>query len=254
MSVQQQIRRTAAHMSPSMRRAVRGAIDPVLTPIGSISGARGGLPLVALTYDDGPDPDSTPAVLAALEEAQTKATFFMLSERAARHPMIVADVVAAGHEVALHGIDHQRLTALSSREVQDRLVRGKAVLEKVSGQPIRWFRPPHGSQNIGTYRAIRSAGLHSVVWTVAGEDWYAQDPSEVSPRLMGPLRRGGIILLHDALAGDPNAPEVPDPLQNVRGEISTAVLADLKERGLRGTTVGALVESGAPQRTAWFRP
>ena len=113
------------------------------------------------------------------------------------------DVVAAGHEVALHGVDHQRLTTLSSQEVQERLVRGKAVLEEVSGTGVRWFRSPYGAQNVGTYRAIRRAGLHSVVWTAAGEDWVAQDPSDVAPRLMESLKGGGIVLLHDALAGDP---------------------------------------------------
>ena len=255
MMVQKQIRRTAAQMSPSMRRVVRGAVDPVLTPVGSISGARGvGLRLVGLTFDDGPDPVSTTAVLASLEPSGTKATFFMLSQRAERYPGIVRDVVAAGHEIALHGVDHQRLTTLSPKEVHERLVRGKAVLEDVSGQEIRWFRSPHGAQNVGTYRAIRKAGLHSVVWTAAGEDWVAQDASEVSPRLMKSTRGGGIVLLHDALAGDPRLPEEPDPLRDVRGEITTYVLSDLAERGLTGTAVGSLVEAGAPHRTAWFRP
>lgn len=255
MMVQKQIRRTAAQMSPQMRRVVRGAVDPVLTPVGSISGARGpGLRLVGLTYDDGPDPVSTPAVLAALEQTGTKATFFMLSARAARHPGIVMDVVAAGHEVALHGVDHQRLTRLGSREVQERLVRGRAVLEEVSGQRIRWFRSPHGAQNVGTYRAIRRAGLHSVVWTAAANDWVAQDHSEVAPRLMESLTGGGIALLHDALAGDPRLPEEPDPLRDVRGDITTSVLDALRSANLVGTTVGNLVEAGAPHRTAWFRP
>ena len=255
MTVQRQIRRTAAQMSPQMRRVVRGAVDPALTPVGSISGARGkAMRLVGLTYDDGPDPVSTPAVLAALGSNGTKATFFMLSARAARHPGIVRDVVAAGHEIALHGVDHHRLTTLGSREVQERLVRGKSVLEDVSGQEIRWFRSPHGAQNVGTYRAIRRAGLHSVVWTAAANDWVAQDPAEVAPRLMESLRGGGIALLHDALAGDPRLPEEPDPLRDVRGKITTSVLDALRARDLVGTTVGHLVEAGAPQRTAWFRP
>ena len=155
-------------MSPSMKRIVRGAVDPVLTPVGSISGVRGdAVRMVGLTYDDGPDPVTTPAVLASLEQARTTATFFMLAERVVRYPSIVMDVVAAGHEVALHGVDHQRLTSLAPREVQERLVRGKAILQEVSGTTVRWFRAPYGAQNVGTYRAIRRAGLQSVVWTAA---------------------------------------------------------------------------------------
>jgi peptidoglycan/xylan/chitin deacetylase (PgdA/CDA1 family) len=255
MTVQEQIRRTAAHMSPSMRRIVRGAVDPVLTPVGSISGIRGdGVRMVGLTYDDGPDPVTTPAVLASLERAGTKATFFMLAERVVRYPSLVMDVVAAGHEVALHGVDHQRLTSLSPREVQERLVRGKAILQEVSGTKVRWFRSPYGAQNVGTYRAIRRAGLHSVVWTAAGKDWVDQDPADVAPRLMESLHGGGIILLHDAFACDPRETATPDPLARVRGEITMSVLETLESRGLAGTSVGSLVEAGTPHRTAWFRP
>ena len=255
MMVQKQIRKTAEQMSPSMRRVVRGAVDPLLTPVGSISGARGqGLRMVGLTFDDGPDPVSTPAVLESLDRAGAKATFFMLANRVARHPSIVKELVGQGHEVALHGLDHQRLTSLSPREVQERLVRGKAVLEDVSGQEVRWFRSPYGAQNVGTYRAIRKAGLHSVVWSAAGKDWVAQDPADIPPRLMETLKPGGIILLHDAFACDPREEQEPDPLQHVRGEMTTSVLNALQSRGLVATAVGSLVEAGAPHRTAWFRP
>ena len=134
-TVQTQVRRTAARMSPRLRRAVHGAVDPLLIPVSSIDGVRAATPdMVGLTFDDGPDPVSTPQVLASLERAGTTATFFMLAERVSRHPEIVRDVVGAGHEVALHGIDHQRLTALSPQEVHDRVVRGKAdPLKEVSG-------------------------------------------------------------------------------------------------------------------------
>jgi peptidoglycan/xylan/chitin deacetylase (PgdA/CDA1 family) len=254
-TVQTQVRRTAARMSPRLRRAVHGAVDPLLIPVSSIDGVRAATPdMVGLTFDDGPDPVSTPQVLASLERAGATATFFMLAERVSRHPEIVRDVVGAGHEVALHGIDHQRLTALSPQEVHDRVVRGKAILEEVSGTTVRWFRSPHGAQKVGTYRAIRRAGLIPVVWTAAGQDWVAQDPAEVAPRLMTSLRPGGIVLLHDALAGDPREAECPDPLQRVRGEMTDSVLAALADKGWAGVSVGELVAVGAAHRTAWFRP
>jgi peptidoglycan/xylan/chitin deacetylase (PgdA/CDA1 family) len=254
-TVQTQVRRTAGRLSPGMRRAVHSVVDPLLAPVSSLDGIRSGTTdLVGLTFDDGPDPVSTPQVLASLERAGATATFFMLSQRVSRHPEIVRDVVAAGHEVALHGIDHQRLTELSSEEVHDRAVRGKAVLEEVSGKPVRWFRSPHGAQKVSTYRAIRRADLLPVVWTSAAQDWVDQDPADIAPRLMTSLRPGGIALLHDALAGDPREPEVPDPLQRVRGEMTDSVLAALADKGWSGVSVDGLLAAGAEHRTAWFRP
>ncbi len=254
-TVQTQLRRTAARMTPGMRRAVHGAADPFLAGVSSIDRARSApLGMVALTFDDGPDPVSTPAVLASLAQARATATFFMLAERVGRHPEIVRDVVGAGHEIALHGIDHQRLTSLSAQEVHERVVRGKAILEDVSGTSVRWFRSPHGGQSIGTCRAIRRAGLVPVVWTAAGQDWVAQEPTEVARRLMTSLQPGGIVLLHDALAGDPREPESPDPLRDVRGEMTDLVLAALTEKQWAGVSVGELLAVGGEHRTAWFRP
>lgn len=254
-TIQVQIKRVTDRMSPSVRLRARRTVDPLLRPVSSLDGARGAsLHAVALTYDDGPDPVTTPAVLKSLERGSARATFFMLSERAVRHPAIVRDVVAAGHEVALHGLDHQRLTSLKPEEVYERLVRAREMLEDLVQTRVTWFRPPFGAQNVGTYRAIRRAGLDPVVWTTDGEDWVEQQPEEVAARVMTKLHGGGTILLHDAFARDPREPEIPDPLRDVRGAITEAVLGEMSGRRLVGTTVGALVEAGTPHRTAWFRP
>lgn len=253
--IQVQIRHASERMTPSMRRIVRRAVDPLLRPVSSVDGARGAsLGLVALTYDDGPDPETTPAVLEALHRHRTSATFFMLAERAVRHPGIVRDVVAAGHEVALHGVDHQRLTSLDPEEVTERLVRGRDMLEDLVQQRVRWFRPPYGAQNMGTNRAIKKAGLDPVVWTAAGKDWVEQEPDEVVGKVMRSLGSGGTVLLHDAFACDPREEQLPDPLREVRGAITDAILTELAAHDLMGTSVGSLVESGSPHRTAWFRP
>lgn len=253
--IQVQIRHASERMTPSMRRVVRRAVDPVLRPVSSVDGARGkNLDQVALTFDDGPDPETTPAVLAALEHHRTSATFFMLAERAVRHPDIVRDVLAAGHEVALHGLDHQRLTSLRPEQVTERLRSGREMLEDLVQQRVRWFRPPYGAQNLGTNRAIKKAGLDPVVWTAAGKDWVEQEPDEVVGKVMQSLGGGGTILLHDAFACDPREEQLPDPLREVRGAITEAILTELATHGLAGTTVGSLIEAGSPHRTAWFRP
>jgi peptidoglycan/xylan/chitin deacetylase (PgdA/CDA1 family) len=239
------------------RQAVRRATDPVLAPVGSVAGARptGRRPaLVGLTFDDGPDPDVTPAVLDVLAEAGTRATFFVLVDRANRHPALVRRVVDEGHEIGLHGPDHRRLTTLSAREVRSGLVAAKARLEHLAGTPVHWFRPPFGSQSIATYVAARRAGLMPVVWTAEGEDWVERPATEVADRVVERLRPGGIVLLHDGLAGDPREPEGPDPLHDVRGEIVDEVIDRLAAHGMRGTTIGDLVGSGRRRRSAWFRP
>ena len=244
-------------LPPSARRAVRRAIDPVLAPVGSLAGVHVGVEgaaPVGLTFDDGPDPSSTPLVLAALAHAGVSATFFMLTERAERHRPLVKEIVAAGHEVGLHGPDHQRLTSLGASAVQHRLVGARHLLEDLTQNPVRWFRPPFGSQSLSTYVAIRRAGLAPVVWSAEGEDWVSQPPSCVAARVMAPLRPGGIVLLHDALAGDPREPSKPDPLRDIRGDVAAAVLNGLVARDLKGTTIGNLVAQGRPHLTAWFRP
>jgi peptidoglycan/xylan/chitin deacetylase (PgdA/CDA1 family) len=239
------------------RRAVKRAVDPILAPVGSLAGAHpaAGEPArVALTFDDGPDPQATPAVLEALAAADVHATFFALIDRAEAHPDLVRRVVAEGHEVGLHGPDHRRMTTLDPRALGDDLRAARIRLEQIAGTPVHWFRPPFGSQSVRTYLAARRAGLLPVVWTAWGEDWVDQSPAQVADRVMAGLAAGGIVLLHDGLAGDPREPAQPDPLADVRGEIVARLAVRLTAAHLRATTVGDLVRSGRPRRTAWFRP
>ena len=246
---------TRRHLPRPLRHAIRWASDPLLSPVGSLAGARSPTGRrVALTFDDGPDPVSTPLVLAALAQQQVQATFFMLSGRAVRHPDIVREVLRAGHEVALHGPDHRRLTSLSAQETVHCLRESKYRLEEVAGQPVRWFRPPFGSQTLATFRATRDAGLVSVVWTTEGEDWVCQPPEQIASRVLETLRPGGVVLLHDAIAGDPRDPPPDDPLRDLRGEIATAVVDKLRLAHLQPTALGDLLASGRARHTAWFRP
>lgn len=245
-------RALAGRLSPAARRRVRRATDGALAPIGSVRGARTGAPAVALTYDDGPEPGQTDAVLDALAEAGVQATFFQLVYRAEAYPQLVRRVVAAGHEVALHGIDHTRLTGLPAAEVRRRLVDGKRRLEQVAGQPVRLFRPAYGSQTIRTYLAARRAGLDVVVWGPTAEDWRDGPAAEVAERALAGVAPGEVLLLHDAFEVPPGD-RTPRPTFD-RGEVTRALLAGLRERGYTAGPVGALLSGRRAWRTAWYRP
>ena len=245
-------RTAAARLSPDARRRVRRAADAALGPLGSVRGADTPRRWVALTFDDGPEPGSTEAVLGALAETGATATFFQLVERAERYPGLVGEVVAAGHEIGLHGIDHRRLTELPSSTVHRLVVDGKRRLEDVAGVPITLFRPAYGSQTVRTLLAVRSAGLRVVVWGPSAEDWRDGSPEEVAGRALSSICPGDVVLLHDGFETPPGDP-LPRPTFD-RGQVCRSLLAGLTERGYAGTSVTGLLTAGRPRTTAWFRP
>jgi len=242
----------ARRLSPRTRTRIRLATDRLAGPVGSLKGARTSARVVALTYDDGPDPEGTPTVLAALAEVGVTATFFQLAERAERHPELVRAVLDGGHEIGLHGIDHARLTGLSPAEAARRIVEGRDRLAAVTGRPARYFRPTYGAQTLRTYWAVRRAGLDPVVWGPSVDDWRDGAPVEVAARAQARLGPGEVVLLHDGFevpAGD----TTPRPTFD-RGEVTRALLRLLAGQGYVATSVGGLLAHGQPWRTAWFRP
>ena len=231
---------------------VRRLLLPLTAPIGSVRSVRARRDVAVLTYDDGPQPGGTDKVLAALRDAGTTATFFILVGRARRHPGLLADVVAAGHEIALHGIDHVRLTTMSPRQVRRRTLAGRHELEDLAGRPVRWFRPPYGAQHPTTWAAIRSTGLESVVWSDEVQDWEDDAVAEIAARAAG-VHPGSVLLLHDGYADASDGVDDGPPPTFDRGELSRRILGDLAERGLATSSLGDALAAGAPVRGAWFR-
>lgn len=242
--------KVADKLSPRAKRRVRRATDGLLSPLGSLKGVRTADRVVALTYDDGPDPDGTPAVLEALANLRIQATFFVLVERAEAHPDLLRRVLAEGHEVALHGIDHSRLT--EQPDVPALLVDGKRRLEAVAGREITLFRPAYGSQSLATFTATRRAGLLPVVWGPTVEDWVDGTATEVAARALPALHEGAIVLLHDGFEV-PEGDTTPRPTFD-RGDVTRALVAALRADGYQPMSVGRLLTHGRPWRTAWFRP
>ena len=155
---------------------------------------------VALTFDDGPDPATTHQVLEALDARQVKATFFVVGEKAEKHPEIVQDMLARGHTVGLHAYRHLRLYATQGEKAVTRdLERGLAVLETITGTRPAWFRPPIGHTQPGMARALDKLDLLTVGWTVSAHDgarWIGD--AEVLGRMRRLAKDGAILALHDA--------------------------------------------------------
>lgn len=231
------------------RRAVRRGVGTVL---GSAVSVRTAAPRVVLTFDDGPEPGGTDRVLSALADAGATATFFVLLSRVRRFPALCAEVVAAGHEIALHGEDHRALPTLPAEEVDRRLRGGRAELEDVTGQRVRWCRPPYGRQTVRNWRSATDAGLLPVLWGPTTWDWRDIPQSERIAKAAEGVRPGAIVLAHDGFAGpEDGAFDGPAP-QLDRGELIRAVLAGYAGLGLTATSLGDALAEGELVRESWF--
>ncbi|MEU6343340.1 polysaccharide deacetylase family protein [Streptomyces sp. NPDC046977] len=154
---------------------------------------------VALTFDDGPDPLSTPFFLRLLAERRVHATFFLLGSEARRSPGLVRDIALAGHEIAVHGWRHRPLLLRGPRATYDDLARARDLVADLTGRQPRLFRPPYGVMTTAAHFTARRLGLTPVLWTCWGEDWRARaTPRSVHRTVTADLRGGGTILLHDS--------------------------------------------------------
>jgi peptidoglycan/xylan/chitin deacetylase (PgdA/CDA1 family) len=223
----------------------------VATPEGSsVVSLRRPCSSFVLTYDDGPTPGVTDRLLPVLAEAGATATFFVLLTRARRNPSLLREVVTAGHEVGLHGLDHRSLPGLPDAVHEARFRDGRAELEQLAGVPVRWSRPPYGAQNVAAWRAARAAGLTPVLWSAHCRDWedLPQDDYVAEARAIEP--EGCVLLLHDGFADRRDeVDDGPEPSRLDRVALTGAVLDRVGEAGLTVSSLGrALARADAVQR------
>jgi peptidoglycan/xylan/chitin deacetylase (PgdA/CDA1 family) len=194
---------------------------------------RSGRGLVSLTFDDGPDPTTTRAVLENLKQRGAKATFFVVGEKAERESGVIAEILAGGHELGLHGYTHDRLYSLrSARHVADDLRRVRQVVERMAGR-VAWFRPPVGFVSPATASAARREGVALAGWTLRALDGRASaTPESVLARVVARLDDGVIVLLHDASERGDHEP--------VSLAVLPALLDAIERRGLRAVTLSEL--------------
>jgi peptidoglycan/xylan/chitin deacetylase (PgdA/CDA1 family) len=151
---------------------------------------------LALTFDDGPDPDATPAVLDALGAAGAQATFFLVGEQVDAHPELAAEVAARGHAVGLHGYRHVEHDELGDPRVD--MERGAAALAAATGERPALFRPPYGRFSAASRTACRELGLSPVYWSGWGCDWEPIPAPRIADLVIRDIALGVIVLLHDS--------------------------------------------------------
>jgi len=185
---------------------------------------------IALTFDDGPDPVTTPLVLDELARARVRATFFVIGEKAKRYPEVVQKIVAAGHELGVHGYRHHRLYAfLTPKRVEEDVKQAQRVVEEAAGIRPQWFRPPVGQASPRTFSGARRAGVTIVGWTIRGLDGLGSATgSEVQRRVARGLAPGAIVVLHDAAEHGGRAPASVAVLALILEAVARAKLSPVK--------------------------
>lgn len=161
---------------------------------------------IALTIDDGPDPQVTPAVLDLLDAAGARASFFCIGRLARQYPELCREIVARGHRVENHGESHSKAFAtFSYRRMRADVAAGQATLTGITGQSPQFFRPTAGLRNPFLAPALAALGLQQATWTRRAYDTRAGNAALVLQRLTRHLAAGDILLLHDG-----NAARTPD--------------------------------------------
>lgn len=191
---------------------------------------------VALTFDDGPDPESTPSILDALDGLGWRATFFLLGRQVRRAPGLTRELVARGHEVGVHGDDHTSHLRRPPWSVVADVTAARRLIEDTTGERVRWLRPPYGAVSVSTLVATRRTGLQLVLWTTWGADWRAGvTGGTVADTVMRTYVPGATVLLHDS-----DVTSTPGSWRS-----TAAALPLLAERWARaGVRVGPLGDHG----------
>lgn len=211
------------------------ALGPVLTRLGDRAAEQG---LVALTFDDGPDPEATPRVLDLLAAHGAGASFFCVGHRARAMPELIGEIVRRGHSVENHTDRHPfAFACYGSTSLRREIAAAQQTLTALGGTPPRFFRAPMGFRNPLLGRVLARAGLTLTAWTRRGHDGLCSDPEAVLSRLLAGLRAGDILMLHDSAR-----------MRTATGEpvvlaVLPRLLATLRASGLRAVSLPRAFEA-----------
>ena len=202
-------------------------------------GPRDGSRRVALTFDDGPDPEATPAILDELDRCEMRATFFPVAALAEAYPDLLAEVTRRGHAVGTHGYRHEHHLLHSPRWIADDLATAVAVMDAAGFHPT-WYRPSYGQVTATTLLCARRLGMRPILWSAWGREWTTGDASAVSERIARRLDPGAVVLLHD------NDRFGPAGMWRVARAAIEGVAREMRERRLEAVTLDELVEACDP--------
>lgn len=162
---------------------------------------------VALTFDDGPNPQITPRILETLDKYGVKATFFLVGREAAKRPDLVREIKRRGHQIGMHSQNHRYGWFMSPWATWKEWNECADILERITGEKIRWMRPPWGTFNLAAWCWMKVKGRQAVLWTGEGHDWQIRrSPEDIAARILKKVNEGSIIVMHDG-GGDEGAPE-----------------------------------------------
>jgi peptidoglycan/xylan/chitin deacetylase (PgdA/CDA1 family) len=238
-----------------IRRAVRALAAVVLVAAGGFalyeaveqpaSGVFGPVLLhgsghrVALTFDDGPNPAFTPAVLATLRAHHVRATFFCVGRAVRAHPELVRAIVADGNEVENHTLTHAHLNALFTRTALAREIGGGSdAIAAVTGRSPRFTRPPYGARDFAALATIRALGMQPVLWSaMLGDQATPPDRTTLLRSLLAQVTDGAIVVLHDGDLGRDD-----DGGRTYEAALAGPLIDALQARGYRFVTVAELAD------------
>ena len=183
---------------PLIRQVARRALCALLPPRIWLARGPSGESGVALTFDDGPDPEHTPRVLDELSRKDVRGTFFVIGHKAAKHPDLVRRIVAEGHALGNHSYFHSNPTQTSTRQLASEIRLTQSLLENLSGNRVSLFRPPFGKLSFGKLCAVWKESNTVVLWDVDPRDFLAETAQSLNRwcESYQPYD-GNIVLLHD---------------------------------------------------------
>lgn len=201
-------------------------------------------PVVALTFDDGPDPIFTNSLLDLLKRYNAKATFFIVGQAAVDHPEIIKRIFAEGHCVGNHGWSHTSMTGLSTAE---RVREIRKCSQSLGAYESPYFRPPFGHQTLFSAFLVRALGYKIIGGDIVPEDWKNISAGDLAANMQSKIKPGSIVVLHDRLfkVGSSSHPDRTAMLSAVENLLSNF------ESHFRFVTIKSLLENGRPDLRIW---
>lgn len=198
-------------------------------------------PYIAMTFDDGPSPETTPRLLDILKQRNIKATFFMIGQNAERNPAIVKRILAEGHEIGNHSWTHPQLSKLSDDRVTEEINKTQNAIKDASGYTPVLMRPPYGAITARQKDWIeKQFGLSVIIWSVDPFDWKRPGASVIEERILAGARPGAIVLSHD--------------IHKQTVDAMPATLDALAAKGFKFVTVSQLIAMNKPKSSATPSP